>query len=323
MAPSLSTTSSLPVALYTHTKGQQWGLAILAWERGPCRGYLFEDGVLRIFKEGFYEMLEEVDAPADKAAAVIADLRRKLGDGAPHSSGVAHARLPVPELSFEDQVRAFRVRYPEGFTDRAWIAKHRGKLDARRAKGHADAAFTEARESLAVGELDRALAENRAFQVLQTAIRLIEHTSLLTTPQIAPLHGLLPVRHATFAQSLRELLHGQGAYELRFERFVAVMSQPRRPGPTWQLATVLPALVHAEEHICVRPTTFREQAKWMAPRLILSNTPGGALYLRLVDMARAVKTALEREGLAPRDLMDVHHFMVMTLAPSAKKLFAN
>ncbi len=322
MSSSSLASSTLPVALYTHTKAQQWGLAILAWERGPCRGYLFEDGILRIFKQGFYAMLEEVDAPADKAAAVIADLQRKLGDGEPNG-GAAHARLPVPELSFDDQIRAFRLRYPDGFADRAWIARHRGKADARRSKGHAEAAFAEARESLAVGELDRVIGENRAFQLLQTAIRLIEHTSLLTNPQIAPLHALLPVRHASFAQSLRELLHGESPYELRFERFVAVMSQPRKPGPTWQLATVLPALIHPGEHICVRPTTFREQAKWMAPRLILGNTPGGAPYLRLVDMARAIKTALEGDGLAPRDLMDVHHFMVMTLAPSAKKLFAN
>ena len=89
MATTQFATSALPPALYAHTKGQKWGLAILAWERGPCRGYQFEDGVLRIFKEGFYEMLEEVDAPADKAARVIAELRRKLGDASPppHEGG--------------------------------------------------------------------------------------------------------------------------------------------------------------------------------------------------------------------------------------------
>jgi hypothetical protein len=61
----------------------------------------------------------------------------------------------------------------------------------------------------------------------------------------------------------------------------------------------------------------------MAPRLILTSRPGGALYMRLADMARTVQSSLERAGLAPRDLMDVHDFMVMSLAPSARKLLGN
>jgi hypothetical protein len=318
MAASQPATGSRPVALYAHTKAQQWGLAILAWERGPSRGYQFEDGVLRIFNEGYYELLEEVDAPADKAAQIIADLRRKLGDAA-HHDGSAHTAPATPALSFDDQVRLFRSRYPDGFADAGWVARYREKPDGRRAKGHAEPAFADAQETLAADVLDRALAEERESDVAAAALRVLEQTSLVTGTQLAPLRGMPPGRHGHFAQVLRALLHGEEAYELRFERLVAALTQHRRSAPAWQLATALPALFAPEQHICVRPTTFREQAKWMAPRLVLPTTPSGAIYVRLADMARAVKTALEREKLHPRDLMDVYQFMVMTLAPSARE----
>jgi hypothetical protein len=325
MATTQSATSTLPAALYAHTKGEKWGLAILAWERGPCRGYQFEDGVLRIFKEGFYEMLEEVDAPADKAARVIAELRRKLGDASPppHEGG-ARPRTAAPGLSFEEQVHGFRSRFPEGFADPAWIARYRGRPGGwRRAKGHVDAAFVDARGVLALDELDRALTEDRATEIVTATSAILERTSLLNGAQTEPLRTLPPARHATFGQALRDLIHGEEAYELRFERFVASLSVPRRPGPTWQLATILPALYWPDDHVCVRPTTFREQARWMAPRLVLPSAPSGPLYVRLVEMARAVKTLLEQERLAPRDLMDVYQFMVTSLAPAARRQPAN
>lgn len=322
MAASPSENSPRPVALYTHIKAQQWGLAILAWERGPSRGYQFEDGVLRIINRDYYELIEEVDAPADKAARIIADLRRKLGDAA-HHDGSAHAAPETPELSFDDQVRLFTMRYPAGFADPAWIARYRGKPDGRRAKGHAEAAFADARAVLSADALDRALAGNRAFEVATSALTLIESTSMVSGAQLRPLRSMPPMRHPGFAQTLRALLHGAEPYELRFERFVSALTQHRQPSPSWQLATALPALYWPETHICVRAPTFREQAKWMAPRLVLTSTPSGALYVRLADMAGAVKVLLERAGHAPRDLMDVHNFMVMSLAPSARELLTN
>jgi hypothetical protein len=322
MSASLSATTSRPLALYTHTKGKQWGLAILAWERGPRRGYQFEDGQLRVFTERHYELIEEVDAPADKAARVIADLRRKLGDAA-HHDGSVHTSPAPPDLSFEDQIHLFRGRYPGGFEDRAWIARYRGAHEGRRAKGHAEPAIAETRAALAADVLDRALASDGTAAIIAAAAHVLEHTSLLTGHQVQPLRDVSLNRSGHFVQVLRDLLHGEDAYELRFERLVAALTHHRGPSPTWQLTTALPALMWPDQHICVRPTTFRDQAKWMAPRLVLGNTPSGAMYVRLADMARAVHTALERAGMAPRDLMDVHHFMVMSLAPAARELLPN
>ena len=54
--------------LYQHTKRPEWGLAILAWDRGSRRAFQFEDGKLRVFKQGYYEMVEEVSGAVDREA---------------------------------------------------------------------------------------------------------------------------------------------------------------------------------------------------------------------------------------------------------------
>jgi hypothetical protein len=318
MVQASPATSSRPLALYTHVKAQHWGLAILAWEREHNRGYQFEDGVLRVINKDYYRLIEEVDTPADQTARIVADLRRKLGDDAPPLSGVSSAPA-VPDLSFDDQVRLFTDRYPEGFADPAWVTRHRGKEGVRRAKGHMEPAFAEARAALAADVLDQALATNRASSIGDAAFKVLEHTSMLTHHQLRQWQAMTSWQPLQFGRTLRDLLHGTDPYELRFERFVASMTQRRGPAPSWQLVTALPALFWPDQHIFVRETTFREQAKWTAPRLIVAKTPSGVLYVRLADMARSVQTALDRAGHSPRDLMDVQLFMAMTLTPSAKK----
>jgi hypothetical protein len=88
---------------------------------------------------------------------------------------------------------------------------------------------------------------------------------------------------------------------------------------TWQLATAVPALVHPNEHFCVAPNVLTYQARWLAPTLKLSKTPGGQLYVRLLAMASMLIDELNGMGIEPRDLLDVHDFVALTLRPAARK----
>jgi hypothetical protein len=69
----------------------------------------------------------------------------------------------------------------------------------------------------------------------------------------------------------------------------------------------------------VAPSVYREQAKWMAPNLGLSNVPAPAAYDRCVAMVRAIDEVLRGENLVARDLFDVGEFMRITLAPAGKR----
>jgi hypothetical protein len=127
-------------------------------------------------------------------------------------------------------------------------------------------------------------------------------------------------RRRTLAVAVADLLHGPASFGARLDHFVTAFERAFGRAPGWQLATALPALVHPKEHICVRPTTFREQAKWMSPRLAIPKAPSGASYLRCLSMAKLVSNKLAADAESPRDLMDVYDFMRLTTRPAAKQL---
>src|SRR5690606_1096467 len=119
----------------------EWGLAILAWERDGKRAYQFEDGKLRVFKAGYYELIHEVDRSMGEASAVVADLNRQLGRSENRrereKAGVEGKAL----LSFDEQVEIFCHMYPGGFQDEAWLRDVRGQEVPRRLKRHRDQAI--------------------------------------------------------------------------------------------------------------------------------------------------------------------------------------
>ncbi|HUH05859.1 MAG TPA: hypothetical protein VML75_27910 [Kofleriaceae bacterium] len=321
MYESETSSNDLLIPLYAHRKGDDWGLAIMAWERGPRRAYQFEDGRLRVFKEGYYDLLEEVDAPTDRAMRVIAELQRKLGNTAADSARAARTR---PDVSFEQQLAIFGIKYPGGFADPNWIDSHRGDPDkGRQLKRHRVRAIAAAQQLLSRDENDAALEEHRASEIHAAAVELLASIDLVSAKQLDPLRQLPPTLHAAFVARLRDLLHGHDAYELRFERYVATLALVHAAGPSWQLATALPALALPDQHVCVRPSTLRKQAEWMAPRLTFTKTPHGPLCARFDEMAVAVRKELEVAGLEPADLLDVFDFMRETLAPSAKQLLVH
>jgi hypothetical protein len=320
MTVSETSNPNLMPPLYAHRKGDDWGLAILAWERGSRRGYQFEDGQLRVFKEGYYDLLDEVDTPADRAMRVIAELQRKLGSTVGADESPKASRKP-PDTSFEQQVAIFVIKYPRGFQDPAWVAAHRGDAEATRSlKRHRARPIAVAKQTLSIEALDAALEEGRASDIHAAALELLESSDLASKKQLEPLRMLPSSSHEPFVRRLRDLLYGDDAYELRFERYVATLALVRAGEPSWQLVTALPALVLPEQHVCVRPATLRKQAEWMAPRLRFKKTPNGTLCARFDEMAMGARAQLLEAGCVAVDLMDVFDFMLETLKPSSKQL---
>ena len=44
-------------ALFKHSKRPEWGIAIVAYEQPDKKGFQFEDGKLRIIRDGYYDLL--------------------------------------------------------------------------------------------------------------------------------------------------------------------------------------------------------------------------------------------------------------------------
>ncbi len=306
--------------IFRHTKRQDWGLAILAWERDGRRAYQFEDGELRVFARGFYAFLEEVDRPESESEPLATRLAHEVVDA--DSRRDLERRLAVGDPSavfFDEQVELFRRTYPLGFADPKWKRDVRGQDVRRRLKRHRDPAIEKARAQLAAEPLDRLIAQKQFAAVIDALATVLTETDLLTEKQAAPLRDVSAEQEKAVASGIRELIHGGAPYNARLADFIKLMRQQTGSAPSWQLVTAPCALFHPEQHVCVRPASFREQAKSLAPRLAGARSPGASLYARFLAMAEHIRGKLLEQGLGTRDLMDVYDFIRVTLTPAARQ----
>lgn len=315
---SMNDTTHQPLSLYRHSKCDDWGLAILAWERDDRRGYQFEDGKLRIIKQGYYSLLQEVNEQVDGAGELIAQLRRRAGAAAETRSLAPESTTPT---QLDEQLVIFRALHTRGFQDEEWLSKIRGREVERRLKRHRDAAIREARTLLSREELDGLLAAQRFDEVFDRMKKVLNNTDLVSSAQLEHLRVMSSQQTEGIALALRALLHGEGHdHAQRFDAFVRALSTVAHGKPSWPLATALPALVHPGQHICVRPSSFTAQARTLAPALRLGKRPSGQHYAHLLQMAQEMAVFVQRAGLTPDDLMDIYDFMWATLRPAARKL---
>jgi hypothetical protein len=272
-----------------------------------------------VFAPGFYQLLEEVAVPGPEGAALTAKLAHAVADSDARREierRLATRDADAPQL--DDQIELFRHRYPLGFADPAWTRDVRGHGARRHLKRHRDAVLARAASELEAGSLERSLTDKQHKLVIDLLVAILSATDLLTARQVDPLRAIPPEHHEEAARSIVELLHGKEPYSARFTRFARVIAHYGGAKPSWPLVTAPSALVHPGEHIAVRPATFREQARTVAPHLVHAKAVGPSTYAHLLAMAEHVRDKLNEEGLGTRDLMDVHDFMRVTLAPAAR-----
>ncbi len=298
--------------LYQHSKRKQWGMAVMAWERDGKRAYQFEDGNMRVFAEGFYRFLEEVECPPDQTVRLLAKLGRASGIGKGDGSG------DEQQLTFDEQRQVFLEQYPEGFVGADWKNGHRGEGVSRRLKRHRDAAIANAQELLSKEALDGLIAAGDHEEVLRRLTEIVHGTDLVTRAQAEPVARAKA--SPQLSAGLRDVLYGEGEYEPRFDEYCRLMLEAGRKQLSWPIASTIPALVQPEAHVAVRPTVLSLQAQWAHPRLRYSSKPEGRVYTRILTMARKVRDTLNAAGHGPKDMLDIYDFMLSTLRPAARKI---
>ncbi|MFT5430347.1 MAG: hypothetical protein ACI9OJ_001021 [Myxococcota bacterium] len=307
------------LALFEHTKRSQWGLAILAWEAPDTRGYQFQDGELRTFKLGYYQLLKEVDRPFSEAQVVHRELGAKLDLSIARKEIIAEtAEKGKPNLmTVADQVMIFNHLFPNGFRGETWSKDVRGEGASRALKKYRDPAIKKAAELLNAERLNAAIAAGEFDQILDDATLVARTTSLVpASKDWSILKEFQGEGAEAFARALVDLLHGEANFGGRFARFAALLED----GGGWIIVTLFLGLLNPDEHIIVRPSSFRQQAQWMAPRLRNATEPEAMSYVRFLGMAQRVREELVAADADPRDLIDVHDFIWHTMRPSARKM---
>ncbi len=316
--------SASSTILVRHTKRPSWGLGILTFEDDTRRRYHFKDGRSRTFKEGFYQLLERVEPPPAEAARLVAELEEQAGVAEARRTVRAEARAAgVEMMSFEEQIQVFRLLFPGGFGDESWVADIRGEGRPRPRKQDRQPAIDLARQSFSEERMSTLIAAGDTATLIKDFEHLLSRTNLVSpSKDVAPLAELEPAARPQVIDALYGILWRDGAIADRFKVWLdALATTPE--GPSWRLLTAPLMLVHPDQHVCVHPTAFRQQAKWFHPYDTWKAAPSGQRYAEMVELAHRIGADLTEKGLHPRDLVDVYEFVTRTLRPAAKKLLAN
>jgi hypothetical protein len=311
--------ASAPVVV-KHVSCPEWGLGYLAEERDEKRFYDFEDGQSHSIAKAFWSKLEAVTLGTAEAAALEKKVR-SLKDQRSTPGKAKTRAVPVTLADFDAQFARFLEVCPGGFTGDRYVKDERGTASddtEKKVKASKAQAIVMAQKLLAKSELDRQIAASAFAEVLTNVRAIFKVATGLLHPlgDVIPFNKMPAERDRAFAESLRHLLYGDGAYEARFDRFVATLAEAHLA--TWPLATVLPALVYPNEHAFVKPSYYEKQAVILAFDLRYERVPNSAAYGRMSQLAEELGKRIVARGQTPRDRIDVYGFIGRTLSPQKK-----
>lgn len=300
--------SGFPI-LFSHSTCQEWGVGILCGESDGKRRYLFENGEERVMAGAFADRMRRVEQPDQRQRAAYARLRASLASRA-SADGVKTAG---PD--FDEQLEKFHQIYPAGLLDPKWIAEIRGGGDGADPVRGRDAIVGRAQELLARDALDSLISGHRYSEVCERVIQVWRGSDLVPSAQIRK--PVSPDHERALATAVRELLHGSGPYEQRFNRYLLTLTDALGQPARWENATALSALIQPTQHVCVEPTAFRQQLKAFS-RSSAGARPSGVAYTRFLSVSRLIANRLAERGELPRDLLDVRDFICTALKPASK-----
>lgn len=298
-------------SLFAHSIRTEWGVGILSGETDGKRRYLFENGEERSLARGFYELMRRVESPTPEQQLTYARLQGVL---AARGSDAAGTKGSAWTLS--SQLSRFRASYEDGLSDQSWTSEVRGAA-GKRGSGQRQAILQKAESALSKAALDAAIEGGRYLAAWEALTSVLTGTDLVPAAQLkrAPAAG---EPQKNLAVRLRDLLHGEGGFEQRFDRWVAALNAAFGEPPRWELATAPCGVFHAREHLCVEPTTFRKQLKACGGRAAPGLSPTSSGYASFLSVARLLANQLASHGEVPRDLLDVRDFVVVSLKPVPK-----
>lgn len=164
--------------------------------------------------------------------------------------GLDHLRIPagssrVRYQSLSESIEQFLGRFPRGFYGDRFAAEERE---------YKWRAHQLAQELLSLSELARLLSVHDDREVCRRALRVANATNLIfPNEKMALKDGLESAAHQqAFATTLYDLLHGDGALQPRFERYIALLESIE--AAKWTIATYFLFIVYPDTYIFLKPT---------------------------------------------------------------------
>lgn len=201
--------------------------------------------------------------------------------------------------------RKFLRFFPRGFRDETYLDWERSY------KWETHMRWQEALDRHSFREL---LRTRQFAEIAGRAVRIEQrsrHSMIFSFEKMALRDAVKPAHGAqAFAEGLYEFLHGAGALEHRFARWVDVVAElPRKQTRvlTWPLVTVFGFIADPRTHIFLKPNVTRAAAAQYDFELRYRSTPNWETYASLLEFARRIRR--EVRDLRPRDMIDLQSFI--------------
>jgi hypothetical protein len=290
--------------VFRHKKRPDWGVGVWVREESSRRRLRFEDGQMRAFKEGFYQMLVPVDSEKIDVDEVF---ERVMGEHE-DATTLADVKLDDPVMPFAKQVEVFLHLFPDGFAGDAYQSTWGDEATKSHRLAQSSAAFREA--------LGKELTD--ANEAAERFVAALDDTTLVGPSAVRSVAALKGDDKEKLGVAVLQLLHGEHRFS---RRFTAWLDALRELGlqPKWRLTTAPLGLYHPKKHIVVRRQVLHLQARSVHPAKVPSK-PNLAGYRRARRTARGVRDKLVALGMKPASMLDVHAFVWETLRPKAQKL---
>jgi len=311
----MTTTSG---AAYKNEASPEWGLGLVIEDKPDNWVLVFEHAGRKKFIKSKAKTLVAVTLSSEALEHLQAKVHGKQQaskSGAPRKAKRAASTSAPRFATFEQQLEFFEKLFAGGFEGDRFVGEERGDPGAKGKAGYKTAAVAMAREELSPARFESAPPE----QLFDSAKRVLGATNI-----VFPIEGAIPFgsldetdRPAALA-GLRQLLHGEGDYAARLERFVASVNLKDKSGKgrkvTWPLATLFGALYEPAEHTCVKPTAFAAQGATLGLQAAKSQPVTATGYRQFFEIARTTQERLLAAGQRPRDFIDVYSFIWRTHA---------
>ena len=214
------------------------------------------------------------------------------------------------------QILFFEKLFPGGFGGEAFVNQERGVLGAPVGKsGNKTIAMAAAKEELSAARF----ASATPAELFESAAKVLKGTNIVFPIEGAiPFVGLDEKARAAAVTGLKQLLHGEGDYGLRVERFANSVGLKDKKGQakivSWPMATVFGALFNPTTFSCIKPTPFASQAATLGLVVEQKQPVTARGYQQFHEVVTLTQAKLLEAGQKPRDLMDVSAFIWRTHA---------
>jgi hypothetical protein len=216
--------------------------------------------------------------------------------------------MPLREAGLRTAKRRFREIFPDGFCDQTYLDWERDyKWAAHRAW----------EATLGRAEWEGLLAEGAHAEVAKRIAMFYARAKL----NMLALYEWMALREAledraggkALATGLFDLIHGDGDFGPRLERFTALLDGlPQRQTrlAKWPVATLFPFVALPKRHLILKPNLMKRAAERFHFDLAYQSRPNAATYEAMMSFAAWLRRELA--SWKPRDLIDIQGFIWVT-----------